>query len=244
MVSNHEILMVDSGEHSLRALASQARGLEYRVVTVKTPEGAHAVLVDPRHDIGAAVITPDMPASSLAGAVDALRDLASHRRLPVLAVGQRGDASVSRKALRDAGVDLALADPMDEHTLRFQLNRALAENYGTEKERRYLRVPADWPVRMRVGSREKEARVYSVSAAGAYLATDRPVVRNAIVYLTLPLPGGSVTTTARVVMTNVPGNLKRTNLPLGMGVRFTGTPEETSRAIEAFARARHQHLVI
>ncbi len=123
------------------------------------------------------------------------------------------------------------------------MNRALS-NPDPDRERRCLRVPADWPVRLRVGTREKEARVYSVSATGAYLATQRPSLKNALVHLTLPLPAGSVTASARVVMTNVPGNLKRDNLPVGMGVRFTGTPSETVRAIEAFARARHQHLVL
>lgn len=243
MVSQQEILIVDSGEHSLRPIASKLRGLGYRISVAKTTEGAHDLLVDPRHDIGAAIITQDLPASSLAGAVAGLRDVASRHSMPVIVSGPRAALGEARESLIDACIDMVLVEPLDDHTLRFQINRALSEP-DPDRERRHLRVPTDWPVRLRVGAREKEARVYSVSATGAYLATSRPSVTNALVHLTLPLPAGAVTTSARVVMTNVPGNLKRGNLPVGMGVRFTGTPSEISEAIDSFARARHQHLVL
>ena len=36
----------------------------------------------------------------------------------------------------------------------------------------------------------------------------------------LPLPAGSIELPATVVSTNVTGNLRRENLPRGMGVRF------------------------
>ena len=55
---------------------------------------------------------------------------------------------------------------------------------------------------------------------GAYLATARPSPRNSTLELKVPLPSGAVKLGARVAMTNVPGNLMRENLPVGMGIRF------------------------
>jgi hypothetical protein len=39
-------------------------------------------------------------------------------------------------------------------------------------------------------------------------------------------------------MTNVPGNLIRDNLPIGMGVRFERTPPEIETALAAWANDR------
>jgi hypothetical protein len=42
----------------------------------------------------------------------------------------------------------------------------------------------------------------------------------------------------RVVLTNVPGNLQRSNLPCGMGIEFQGLLPDARNAIAAFVRDR------
>jgi hypothetical protein len=40
----------------------------------------------------------------------------------------------------------------------------------------------------------------------------------------------------------VPGNLRRPNLPLGMGVRFDALDEEATAALEAYVSERAGHF--
>jgi hypothetical protein len=105
-----------------------------------------------------------------------------------------------------------------------------------------VRVPTNWPVRVTTGKREKHAKIYCVSAEGAFLATPRPSLPKALVHFSLPLPTGEVRLSGEVVMTNVPGNLVRENLPAGMGVRFTGYSREIERSLLAFTDERQLAL--
>jgi len=235
------VLVLDVGVGSLEPLAIRIRRLGLRVVRGKTTDAAQDILGDQRFSVGAIVIPPDVPASDLGRALEALQVQDPDRPLPVLVSGEKPDGDACDQ-LRSAGVDLALFEPVDDHTLRFQLNRALAEGSGVSAGRRALRVPADWPVRVRMGRRNKEARLYTLSVGGAYLATPRPSHRGSEVLLTLPLPSGPVEVSARVVMTNVPGNLVRSNLPLGMGVQFTELAAENEGTIRGWAETRASHL--
>jgi hypothetical protein len=47
-----------------------------------------------------------------------------------------------------------------------------------------------------------------------------------------------------VVTTNVPGNLRRRNLPIGMGIRFLGLSAETERVLCDFAAERAGQLLV
>lgn len=235
------VLVLDVGTCSLEPLAIRIRRLGLRVVRGKTTDAAQDILGDRRFSIGAIVIPPDVPAADLRTALGAMQPRERDRLLPVLVSGEKPEESACDE-LRSAGVDLALFEPIDDHTLRFQLNRALAEGSGLSAGRRALRVPADWPVRVRVGQRTKEARLYTLSSGGAYLATSRPSSRGALVFLTLPLPSGLVEVGATVMMTNVPGNLVHSNLPLGMGVRFKGLAAENEDTIRCWTETRASHL--
>jgi hypothetical protein len=235
--SPRTILFVDCGSHPLLDLATRARRVGFRVLRAKTPEDAREALRDGRHAVGALVIPPDLTAADLGLALRSFRELVPERELSVLVGGPRpGREDLAR--LRDAGADLSLFEPLDDHTLRFQLNRAAAGSFAGDGERRAVRAPTDWPVRVRIAGREKPARVYCVSATGAYLATSRPSFRGSLLYVTLPLPEGAVDVAGRVVMTNVPGNLVRENLPLGMAVQFTGLPLDVADSLRGFAEHR------
>ena len=242
-VTARSVLLVDCGSHPLLDLATRARRVGFRVLRAKTPEEAREALRDGRHAVGAIMIPPDLVAPDLRLALSGFHDLAEHGELAVLVAGPPPRAE-DRKRLREAGAALALCEPLDDHTLRFQLNRALAGPPDGGGERRAVRVPTDWPVRVRMGGREKPARVYCISSSGAYLATSRPSFRGSLLYVTVPLPTGTVDLAGRVVMTNVPGNLVRENLPLGMAVQFTGTALDVEDSLREFAERQSAALRI
>jgi hypothetical protein len=237
------VLFIDCGSQPLLELATRARRVGFRVLRAKTPEDAREALRDGRHAVGAVVIPPDLEAPDLSVALHGFRELVPDRELSVLVSGPRPDSSECQR-LRAAGAGLGLFEPLDDHTLRFQLNRAAAGRNPGAAERRALRVPTDWPVRVRMGGREKPARVYCVSSTGAYLATSRPSFRGSLVYLTLPLPGAPIDVAGRVVMTNVPGNLVRQNLPLGMALQFTGLALDATDSLREYAERQSAGLSV
>jgi hypothetical protein len=108
-----------------------------------------------------------------------------------------------------------------------------------------VRAPADWPVTVRVGGREKKGRLYSVSASGAFVAIDHPSIARAQVELELTLPGDRrLKASGRVAMTNVPGNVMKRSLPYGMGVCFEQLSEAASVALLVYAEERLKHLTV
>jgi hypothetical protein len=244
MKRERHVLLVDVGEESMEGLSTRIRRLGFRAVRAKTSDEAMAAFADPRFRIGAVVIPPGLPALDLERAVAALRSAGDGGELPLLCAGPRPDADL-RDRLRRAGVRHALWSPVDEPTLRFQINRALAEaEPAAVRERRALRVPTQWPVELSSGGRCKPATLTSLSASGAFLATPRPSLPRALLHFTLPLPSGDLRATAQVVMTNVPGNLARRNLPLGMGVRFRGLAEEAEEQLRTFTEQRAESLEV
>jgi len=241
MSGSPELLLIDAGAQPLHALAARLKRLGYRTIQAKTPGEAHEILCDPRRRIGAVMLPPDLPVPDLGRALDSLRSLGGGDPLGFLAAGPKPDGD-SLEVLRRAGVSFGLWDPVDTHTLRFLVNFSLASEEAFRRARGSLRAPVDWRVLLRTAQREKDARLYSISASGAFLATDRPLMRNALVHLPLPLPTGAIQAAARVVMTNVPGNLQRPNLPVGMGVAFTGTAVEEQASLQLYAEARFREL--
>jgi hypothetical protein len=232
-----EIVILDGGSPSMRSLAARLRRLGYSVLSSKTPDQAERLLRMRGSSVAAAVIPVDLPAFDLGAALRFLRRLEPSGELNFVAAGQR-PSRAGRRLLRDAGVELALWDPVGEHALRFQANRALAGSEIVRGNRTSLRAPTDWPVAVWTGTRRKPARVYSMSAGGAFLSTWRPSLPQTQLRIDLPASPSPLRLQARVVMTNVPGNLIRESLPIGMGVRFEQTPPEIEAAIVAWANKR------
>lgn len=241
MAVRKSLLVVDGGGEPLEPVARRFAALGYHVVRAKTPRDAHELLRDPRYLLGATVIPADLAAQDLAALLHALRAGGRTGMLPMLACGTRPDPIV-RERLRRAGVEHALWFPLDDHLLRFQANRALAGGVPTRMARKAERVPTNWPVAFRLGGREKPAKIYTLSASGAFLATAQPSLPRTLVHLALPLPHGDARVAAEVVMTNVAGNLAKANLPAGMGVRFRGLTEETEAELLAFTLERARAL--
>jgi hypothetical protein len=221
----------------MRTLATRLRCFGYAVLPSKTPDHADRLLRRRGSGVAAVVIPVDLPAFDLGAALRFLRRLEPTGELNFVAAGHR-PGRAECQLLRDAGVELALWEPVGDHELRFQANRALASSEIVRGSRTNLRAPADWEVDVWSGTRKKSARVYSLSASGAFLATGRPSLPQAQLRIDLPASPGPLKLQARVVMTNVPGNLIRDNLPLGMGVRFEQTPPEIEAALVTWANKR------
>lgn len=238
-----DLVLLGANAPEMELLRARLGRIGHRVVPVKTAEQAHALLRVGGPRVGAVVVPADLPAVNLGAALGLMRRLAPGSEFVFVGAGS-DPGPAGRRRLRDAGVQLAIFDPVDLHTLRFQVNRALAGSKPVRGRRRTLRVPADWLVTIRSGAREKEGRVYSVSASGAYVALDQPWMVKSKVELRWALPGASLAAAGRVVMTSVPGNLMRRNLPLGMGIQFDEVSEATSVALLVYAEERSRALAL
>jgi hypothetical protein len=145
---------------------------------------------------------------------------------------------------REAGFALALFEPFDDATLRFQVNRVFLGRREAGPGRCEARVPVDWPVVVHVGSRRKSASLYTLSPGGAFIETTRPSVRGVALRLEIPLCGRTRDLAATVVHTNVPGNLVRRHAPLGMGLRFAALPDPVAAELQTFVAERASALVM
>lgn len=224
----------------MRLLGGRLRKLGYPVLPAKTPDHAERLLRS-RRGLTAALIPMALPTFDLGEALRFLRKHEPTGELTFVAVGPKPE-SESRSLLRQAGVELALWEPMDDHLLRFQVNRALAQSDIVLGGRACLRAPAHWETDIRTGARVKSARVYTLSSRGAFLATGRPSLPGATVGVDIPVSSGTAKLEARVMMTNVPGHFLRSNLPLGMGVRFENLSEQIEDALTFWARKRLNSL--
>lgn len=239
-----DLLLLGASAPEMDLLRARIARMGYRVVPAKTPDQAHGLLRVGGTRIGAVIVPSELPTVDLRAALEALRRLVPAHELSWLGAG-RDPGSAGRERMRAAGVQLDLFDPIDPHTLRFQVNRALAGPKRIDGRRRTVRAPADWPVTIRSGERRKEGRLYSVSASGAFVAIDQPSVARAEVALDLTLPGASrLAVSGRVAMTNVPGNLARRSLPFGMGVQFEQLSEAASVALLVYAQDRFRSLAL
>jgi hypothetical protein len=87
---------------------------------------------------------------------------------------------------------------------------------------------------------ERVAVVCNLSTLGAYLATPRPAMRGGTLQVQLPLLEGAIEIQGLVMWNNVPGNLRRPNVPVGMGVRFTDVSADATAALERYIAEREK----
>jgi hypothetical protein len=219
------ILALDGGDAPRVALTQRLRRMGYRVLRAKTPEEAFALVEEPRHCIAAALIPPDLAVADLASALGTLSARSPAGRLTYVVAGACPPEETLVE-LRAAGLQLALWEPIDDARLRFQVNRALAGIDSEALRRAAMRAPLELPARVIQAGRSKDARVYTISTGGVYLDTPRPAMRNASIELEIDFWPTPVRVGGVVAYTSVPGNLRKQNLPVGMGVRF-GAVEES-----------------
>jgi hypothetical protein len=153
-----------------------------------------------------------------------------------IAIGRRPDDETIDE-LRDAGVRFGLFGALTEEELRFVVNEAHFVASG-ELQRLELRVPTMLRVTVSTKTGDRLAVLCNLSTTGAYLATPRPALRGGTVQLQIPLDEGDVDVQGLVIWNNVPGNLRRANVPVGMGVRFTDVSPEATEMLEKYILER------
>jgi hypothetical protein len=228
----------------LRRLAVRLEGLGYSVAEVEAAGGGRSLLID-RGAAGRAAIIP----AGLAGLEDgelqrttrALRGLAPSRRLTLLAWGP-APGPTARRQLRDAGVELALYEPLETAVLRFQVNRALTPH--EPPLRRAQRAPLGGEIAMRWRLRTRAARVYTLSSSGAFVLSDEPLRPGRKLVLEVPVGRLQPRARARVVLANPPGGTSHPDLPPGMAIAFDDLDAACAAVIQRLVEERLAALAV
>jgi hypothetical protein len=240
MSESGHVLLIESLDGSSHKLAERIMTFGIEPILVTDFEEAQQVLDQRRLLVSGVMIPTSLPAQNLKKEIKALRRHGPASGMIFVSVG-KSPTPDDRKKLRAAGMQLALWEPYDDGTLRFQLNRALGGDrdvYG----RAFKRAPTYLLARIFVAGRTKDAVVYSLSEGGAFLETPRASMDGAHVDLELRLPANHVRVAGEVIFSNVPGNLQRSNLPMGMGVRFEALPGDVAAMLREYVERRLEDL--
>jgi hypothetical protein len=230
-------------------LGTRVRQLGYEAIVEDDPRSAATRAAKHSEPVRAALIPASFALPHRSGELDQLLRAAGAGGIRFIASGERPGREAEGR-LREKGVRLCLWSPFQDRELRFVLNRALfdpTQNFFTRDQNRVrheLRAPTSLGARILLGGREKPALIYNLSVGGCYLETLRPTLVGATLELTLPLPKAELRVSGRVVLTNVPGNLERSNLPRGMAVEFLRLAPDARETIQQYVleRARAYEL--
>ena len=236
------VLIIEGSPGRLNELARRIRLQGAEPLHAEGLAQAADVLPAQHECIAAVLLDAGLAGRGLKKDVSRLRSAVPGCELFFVAVGERPGAG-HRKQLRAAGIRLALWEPFDDATLRFQLNRAWHADRDNHK-RKTQRIPTYLHAQIGSGQRVRDGIVYSLSIDGAFVETPRASMTGAQVELALRLPGHFVEARARVVFANVPGNLQRPNLPLGMAVRFEELDSAHAKKLRAYVKQRLSQLEV
>ncbi len=242
MRTDRSVLILGVHSANMGSLADRVRDLGYPTVRVKTPQEAIDLSRERNLEYGVGFFEPEGLAFNLCEALDAIRCCSNSPELIFVATGAE-PGEQDRTVLRQAGVEHALWAPVEDHTLRFQLNAALSPPHE-EYLRCDARAPIDAPATVRTGGRVKQVSIFSISTGGAFLETPRPSLSGAQLELTLATPDGELAVAARVLYTNTPGNLSQPKLPMGMAVHFEGLGRSASDAIRELVQCNSAALTV
>lgn len=240
MPASHFILLIESDPDRSDAIATQLVRLGVEPIRVADLAEAVALVKAQEYAIEAIILPSDLATRPVHKALKSMR-----RRQPVLPAMAYGKAPDGKqaKALRQAGVLLALWDGYDEAMLRFQLNRLIAGETPSVV-RRSRRAPTHLPVRVTVGGRDKDGTLYSLAEGGCFIESPRACMDGARLMISFELEDWRFEVPGEVVFANVPGNLQRPNLPLGMGVRFGEMPKASEDRLKRFIQERMEALEV
>jgi hypothetical protein len=233
---DREMVLILGAEDRTRLLAGRVLLFDYRSVRAADLDNALRVQAAAPSPIRVGIIAIEHGLDDLRGALRKLARGAPEGQIAWIAFGNGTDPA-ELAALRQAGVRFALFEPFTDEELRFVLNQAHHEG-RRDVPRIEERVPANLRARVETKTGEKVALVYNLSTTGAYLVTPRPTLRGGPVRIHLPLPAGETSVDGLVVWNNVPGNLRRLNAPIGMGVRSLDVSPEALKGLEDYVEER------
>ena len=241
MSTSHFVLLIESRD-SAGPLAGQLVDLGIEPINASGLDSAIEVIEARQYSVSGVVLPGAIPGRKVRKALKRMR-----RCEPVLRAMAYGKApdQAQRKHLRKAGVLLALWDGYDVGVLRNQVNRLVwGEGENEESARGSRRVPIHTPVRVVVGDREKDGFVYSISQGGCFIESPRASMEGAWLRTIFSLGERQLEIDGVVAFANVPGNLQRPNLPLGMGVRFEDVSEANRASLSEFISERMNSLEV
>lgn len=239
--SVRSVLTIEGPEGGWDELITRIGGLGFHPVRCETIEDAERVLEATAQPVHCGLLPATFADKRLKRALKGLRKRVG-RKFHLVAVGAKPEQDAC-KHLRSAGIHSALWEPFDETTLRFQLNRLTGPD-PVREVREGARVPTRLRTTAVAGGRARDTAVYSLSASGAFLETPRACMSGATIELDLFLPSGALSLSAAVMFANVPGNLQRPNLPLGMGIRFDPMPESDLADLRDYIASRSSQLTV
>jgi hypothetical protein len=238
----HPVLLLEGSPGEFNDVARRIRLQGAEPLMAEGIDDAVSLLPEGDLELSAVLVSPTLAIRGFKKELGRLRAAVGGRELFFLAIGDPPTKS-QRKQLRAAGVRLALWHPFDDTTLRFQLNRAWNGNRDDHK-RAAPRIPTYLLAQIGGGQRTKDGVVYSLSTTGAFIETARASMAGATLDLAISLPGCFIRVGARVAFANVPGNLERPNLPLGMGVRFEDLDAATQKQLKSYVKKRLAELEV
>jgi hypothetical protein len=235
------VLILEGPEGSWDELVTRVGGLGFNPVRCETIDDAERTLEDAEEPIRCALLPAEFADRRLKRALKGIRKRGG-KHFHIAAVGPEPGKD-ARKQLRSAGIQFALWEPFDEPTLRFQLNR-LTGPEGGDEIRKSARVPTRLKATVTTGGRSRDASLYSLSESGAFFETQRACMNGAKVESEVRLPSGPILLPGVVMFANVPGNLQRPNLPLGMGVRFGRMQDSDFAELRDYVASRLSQLTV
>jgi hypothetical protein len=212
-------------------------------MTARDLDEASSCPVDPNRPPGVLILPEkDIRTDEFEEQLADLRIRTGSPGLVPIAFGRR-PCEERRRALRDAGIDLALFGRFGRHALRFQINRALSR-WAKRRPRGELRAPQEWRTRIFSSGKEKAVRCYSLSSGGAYFVTPRPWVVGSDISLELPMGHERLLIDGRILYTNVTSDGFGRALPGGMAVTFRPLSDQLLRFIRAGVTRRQTRLEV
>jgi hypothetical protein len=240
MATSHFVLLIETDPAQTEGLAAQLVRIGIEPIRVGDLVEAVDVVQSRAYAVRAILVPAALSGRAVQKALKTLRRAGPI--LPCMAYGKEPEPA-QRKQLRRAGVQLALWDGYDPGMLRFQINRLVCGEHPSSV-RGARRAPIHAPVTVWVGGREKEGALYSISEGGCFIETPRASMDGAQLRMRFVLDERHYELDGLVVFSNVPGNLQRPNLPLGMGVRFESVPRSIRKELGRFVHQRISSLEV
>ncbi len=230
-----QVLLYDYGR-AHDELAGRIVLLGYRTLRANDIETAVDLVRRQAQPVRVVMFPPEAQFTNRSAQLGRIGGAAGGLGLRMIVSGQRPAIS-ELGALKRDGARFCLWRPFNDAELRFVLNAALYDPTRGEA-RPNVRVPTSLIARAKAASGEKPGLLYNLSTTGAFVETLRPNLPGGRIQLTIEFPDGAVALHAVVVFANVPGNLQRPNLPIGMGMKFEGMTGAQSERVAKYVSER------